>query len=488
MYYKLLKLIYLIIKYRLFFLIGFIPFLGWFKIFYNPNSIKQGKRLVKFIESLGPCFIKLGQLLSVRSDLIGEVYAKELSGLQEDVTSTKFSKIKKIIEKNFNSDIKIEHTNLVATGSVAEVYKLTIADIQSEVAVKILKPNIHKQFASDIRFLNKIFKIAQNNFKDAARLKLVKLIALLEKITAFELDLRFEAAAAEEMRDNFKDNDMLYIPKIYWDYSGKEILITEWINGVKVNNLEAIKSNQFDTQQIIYNLYLLFFTQVIKFGFFHGDMHPGNIIIMPNSQIAMVDFGIMGRLNNSVKNSVYEVWKAFLNQDYEAASKVHFSAGWVDAKYSQADFSLAVRAMIDPLFYKTKKNPFFISSLMEQLFEITKIFGMEIQNDLLLLQKNMFLLEGITQKLDNRINAWELAKNIINEQEFDLSLIDKAKHIYDETNNYIKQVVNFLEDNLTVKSNINNKSINLDRVGYNKFNYVIIIIMSVIILCLIWEI
>lgn len=486
-FFKIIKIFFLILRYRLFFLIGFIPYFGFCKYFFNPNSKKQAFRLRVFLERLGPSFIKLGQILSSRSDLVGETFCKELSALREDCKKSNSKYIEKTILQAFNykSNIKENLINLkpVAIGSVAEVYKLKLN--HNLVAIKVLKPNIRKHFNQNISFLKKVFTFAEKNIKQANKSKILKIIDLLEKISNFELDLRFEAAAASEVNDNFKEIDILFIPKVYWNFSSKDVLVTEWVNGYKIYNTEELQKNNVNTELILKKLAKTFFLQVIKFGFFHGDLHPGNIIVTKDQKIAMVDFGIMGRLSYLNRIYVGSVWKAFLNQDYKKAADVHFKANWVSNNYKKEDMALAIRAIMDPLLLSDNNNVS-IGSFMQQLFDITRIFGMEIQSELLLVQKNMLLLEGISRMLSKDTNIWRISKEILNSSDFKLTNTEKIKY----SKNYVQNILteNFTEALETFAyynqkgfaNKLNTKK--SERVAF--FSFTIILLLFIIILVL----
>lgn len=487
LFFKISKIFFLILRYRLFFLIGVIPYLGFLKYFFNPNSASQALRLRLFLEKLGPSFIKLGQILSVRSDLVGDIFCKELSFLREDCKKSNNKYIEKAILQAFSdtNHIKENLINItpIAIGSVAEVYKLYLSN--TPVAIKVLKPNIRRHFKQNIDLLRKIFIFAEKNIQQANKSKILKVIELLEKISNFELDLRFEAAAASEVADNFKEIDMLYIPKVYWKFSSKDVLVTEWVNGYKIYSTEELKKNNIKTDLILKHLAKIFFLQVIKYGFFHGDLHPGNIIITKDQKIAMVDFGIMGRLSYLNRIYVGNVWKSFLNQDYKQAASIHFKANWVSSNYKQEDMALAIRAIMDPLLLSGNKN-ISIASFMQQLFDITRIFGMEIQSELLLVQKNMLLLEGISRMLSKDTNIWLISKDILNTSDFKLTNTEKVKYSKNYFQNVVTENIKCALENFSYynqKSPSNNLKVT-KKERFSFFSFTIIILLFIIILIL----
>ncbi len=453
--FRILKLIYLFFRYNCFFLLGMInhPLFFIFKILYNPQSKSQAKRLKKFFENAGPLFIKLGQLLSTRVDILSKIFIQELQLLKDSNKSSSFNILKKLFYKNFNEDINNIFTNIspksVGSASIALVFKANLNN--SPVAIKIIKPKSISIIKNDLAILSVIFKILEFISYRAKTSKITKLIEHLKYQISFELDLRLESAAAEKMSENFKHNSHIYIPKIYWQYTNQHILTQEWINGIKIDDIQTLKDNNFNLLDITKRFSEIFFHQTLRDGFFHGDIHSGNIFVLPNGKIAFIDFGIIGKLNNKLKFYIKEVFLAFLNKNYDLASQIHFDAGWISKKYKVEDFSLACRSIVEKIF-NLPQEEVKLGELLQQLFSISSMFEMEIQEDLLILQKNLLYFENICKILSPKENIWVLCKNILNKnapstQNINSYLQYKTSNILDSVKNDILNVVSTYNKN-----------------------------------------
>jgi len=380
-----------------------------FNIFHLKKS--NGEKLCLAFSKMGPTFIKLGQFLSIRSDLIGTEIANDLIKLQDDLPAEKFAKIKKILEKEFKTDLKTTflefNEKAVSVASIAEVFKAKTHD-QKEVAVKILRPRISQRFKRDISFLFFIARIG-NCFKILKRLKLVEVVKTFEKTSLQELDLRYEAAAANQLAENLKYNSNIHIPKIFWDYSSEKIMVLEWIDGIKINQKDILLKQKHNLKTISENLLLCYFDMAYRDGFFHADLHPGNILIQSDGKVALLDFGIIGKLSRDDRIYVTKILDGFIRRDYDYIAKIHLDAGYIPAKTDIADFALASRAIGEPVFGLPFEQ-ISIAKLLELLFQITEHYGMETQPQLLLLQKTLLTIEGVVRDLDNKVNMWDLGK------------------------------------------------------------------------------
>lgn len=431
---------------------------------YNKNSKRQAKRFCKFLVSAGPVFIKLAQVLSTRVDLFSETYMIELKKLRDNVNPVSKKKIIKIIENDFKEKIEEIFLELsdypIASASIAQVHKAKLLD-GSIVIVKVIKPKTSKLFKQDIALLKLIFTILQNFSKRGKVSKPLKIVNHLEEVMKLELDLRFEGASIDEFKENFEGESILYIPKIYWNYMSENVLVEEFIDGISLNNIEEIKASGLDLDQITEKLTKIFFLQILRDGYFHGDMHQGNIFVLKTGQISLVDFGIMGRLSLSLRRYLFDLFLAFVNRDYKKASEIHFKAGWISNKYNVDDFALACRCIMAKLLDKPQKD-IKIGELLEQLFIISGNFEMEIQEDLLLLQKNLMYLENLGRVLSPNSNMWLLSKRIIteniNEKEiFKESMIDKYNILLEEAilikNNILNRNKLIQEQNEALRNN-----------------------------------
>ena len=371
-----------------------------------------GKKSVYFFLRLsGPTFIKLGQLLSSRSDLIGEDLAEVLSVFQDRLNPFKFSTAKKIIEVEFGKkpeELFVEFTETpVASASVAQVHKAKIKD-NSIVAVKILRPNIAKLMSRDIATLKLIAHIV-GLFSRYNKEKLTDIILLLEISAKRELDLMFEASAASSLKEKLQDVSGFYIPKIYWNLTTRKVLTMEWIDGIPFSDYQSIKASKFDKKKIAENLVISYFNQVYEHGFFHADMHPGNLFLMGNGDIGLIDFGIVGIIDKKTRIAVAQILINFLKRDYEKVAKIHIDNDFIPRDTDIADFALTCRIIGESMVDLSVKQ-ISLAKILFQLLKMTRKYNMVTKPELLLLQKTMMLVEGVGVSLDDNLNMWELAR------------------------------------------------------------------------------
>ena len=377
----------------------------------------SGEKLCQSLEDMGTTFIKLGQFLATRPDIIGEEIAKKLEKLQDRLPAFSKDKAKKILKKelgdNYFKNI-LFISEPVAAASIAQVHfaKIKIDNKEKELAIKILRPNIHYIFNEELDALMFLAYLIENIFKKTKRLKLVEVINLLKEITNVEMDLRFEAAAASELRENTINDKGIKVPKIYWNYTSKEILTLDKIEGISIREVDKLKNLNINLKTISENLIQSFLKQSVRDGFFHGDMHQGNLFVDKEGNIVPVDFGIMGRLDKNNKKYLAEILYGFIQRDYAKVAEMHFLAGLIPANTSKDDFAQALRSIGEPIFGQSIKN---ISggNLLGQLFEITEKFNMQTQTQLLLLQKTMVVVEGVARKLYPDTNIWEVSRPVL---------------------------------------------------------------------------
>ena len=378
---------------------------------------KPGEKLCIALQGMGTTFIKLGQFLATRPDIIGEEMANDLEKLQDKVPAFDLYEAKKIIkkeigEKQFNNIIEISEP--IAAASIAQVHiaKIKNENLEKEVAVKILRPDIETLFNEELDALMLFAYIIENTITKAKRLKLVEVVHLLREITNIEMDLRFEAAAANELYENTKLDIGFNVPKIYWNYTTKRILTLDKVEGVSIREQNKLKELGVDLKKLAENLIQHFLKQAVRDGFFHGDMHQGNLFVNDKGNIIPVDFGIMGRLNKNNRKFLAEILYGFIKRDYVKVAEVHFQAGLVPRDASKEEFAQALRSVGEPIFGQSIKD---ISggNLLAQLFEITEKFNMATQPPLLLLQKNMVVVEGVARKLYPETNIWEVSRPVL---------------------------------------------------------------------------
>jgi len=381
------------------------------------NNLNEGQRLCNSIQEMGTTFIKLGQFLSTRPDIIGNEIAKKLENLQDKLPPFSSYEAKKIMkeklgENNYNSLINISEP--VAAASIAQVHKAQLNDNGTikDIAIKILRPNIKKIFNEEIDALMLLAFIIEGTIKKTKRLKLVEVVFLLKEITNIELDLRFEAAAASEFLENTKNDVGFNVPKIFWNFTSENILTLEWINGISIREKEELEKRNIDTKTLASDVIQHFLRHAIRDGFFHADMHQGNLFINENGEIIPVDFGIMGRLNKLNKRYLAEILFGFVKRDYKKVAEVHLIAGLVPKNVSIDEFAQALRSIGEPIFGQSVKD---ISggNLLKQLFEITEKFNMQTQPQLLLLQKTMVVVEGVARQLNPETNIWVTSKPVL---------------------------------------------------------------------------
>ena len=383
------------------------------------NKKNEGEKLCAALQGMGTTFIKLGQFLATRPDIIGEAFSKDLEKLQDKVPAFDLYEAKKIIkkeigEKQFNNILEISEP--IAAASIAQVHiaKIKNENQQKQVAIKILRPNIEKLFNEELDALMLFAYIIENTISKAKRLKLVEVVHLLREITNIEMDLRFEAAAANELYENTLQDHGFNVPKIYWNYTTKKILTLDKVEGISIREYGKLKELGVDLKKLAENLIQHFLKQAVKDGFFHGDMHQGNLFVDNKGNIIPVDFGIMGRLDKSNRKFLAEILYGFIKRDYIKVAEVHFQAGLVPQNASKEEFAQALRSVGEPIFGQTIKD---ISggNLLAQLFEITEKFNMATQPSLLLLQKNMVVVEGVARKLFPETNIWEVSRPVLEE-------------------------------------------------------------------------
>lgn len=379
---------------------------------FTKSNLNFGQRLAGLFQSLGPIYIKFGQTLSTRPDLIGTEVADSLKYLQDKLPPFSYRIVKARIEERFGQKLSDLFNSFddtpVAAASIAQVHKAKLKSGEI-VAVKILRPNIAQKYEEDIAFLEYGAEVITRFLKKAKRLRPKEVMSVFRQSMNLELNLRSEAAAASRILDNFANDSSLHIPRIYWNLTHDDIITLEWIDGVSIYDREAIKKLGFDPKDIAAKIAVIFFNQAYRDGFFHADLHPGNILVCPNGKVALVDFGIIGILAEDDRLAIAEILYAFLKRDYKLVAEVHHRVGYIPKDTNLEYFAQSCRAVAEPIIGIAIKN-ISIGNLLAQLFKVTEEYGMETQPQLLLLQKTMVVMEGIGQSLDEDINMWLLAE------------------------------------------------------------------------------
>jgi ubiquinone biosynthesis protein len=379
------------------------------------SNLRPGQRLAVAFNELGPSFIKLGQLLSTRSDLLGEAVAADLASLQDRLPPFPGSEARALIEAEFGRSIGTLFTMFdeaaVAAASIAQVHFAQTSDGR-EVAVKVLRPGIAAAFARDLDLFRWLAAWLERLQPALRRLKPIEVVRTLSEIVRFEMDLRFEAAAASELAENFAGDPGFRVPQVDWQRTGRVVLTLEWISGVRIDDREAIIAAGHPIDALLAKAAGTFFNQVFRDGFFHADLHPGNMFVAEDGALVVVDFGIMGRLDRATRYYLADMLLGFLSGDYQRVAEVHFAAGYVPVEQSVAAFTQACRSIGEPILGRPLQE-ISIARLLAQLFGITEQFGMETQPQLLLLQKTIVLIEGVGRRLDPDVNIWTLARPLI---------------------------------------------------------------------------
>ena len=393
-----------------------------FLIYLNPYTWlrdKKQSRAVRIrlcIESLGPIFIKFGQLLATRRDLLDAELIDELENLLDRVPPFPVEQARSIVEKQLGQPIDKSFqsfdSTVLASASIAQVHGAVLHD-GSEVIVKIVRPRIDRVIRKDIALLMLLARLANRYWSEAKRIKPLQIVEEFEKTLLNELDLVREASNASELRRNFLDSDDLYVPEVYWDYCKSNMLVMERIEGIPVTDIKQLTQHNINLEKLSRKGVEVFFTQVYNHNFFHADMHPGNIFVSrenpENPKYIAVDFGIMGSLSTSDQRYLAENFVAFFNRDYRRVAELHVDSGWVDRDTRIDDFEAAIRAVSEPIFQRPIAEISFGQFLL-RLFETARDFNMEIQPQLLLLQKTFLHIEGLGRQLYPQLDLWDTAK------------------------------------------------------------------------------
>jgi len=381
----------------------------------------RGVRLRRALEELGPIFVKFGQSLSTRRDLLPRDIADELAKLQDEVPPFPSGEAIRLAEAAFGQSLDTvfatfdEHP--LAAASIAQVHSASLSD-GSEVVVKILRPGVEQQIRRDIAVLYALARLANRYWAEARRLRPLEVVAEYEKIIVDELDMLREAGNAAQLRRNFENSPLLYIPRVQWDYCRKSVLVTERISGVPIGDIDALRGGGIDMAKLAATGVEIFFTQVFRHNFFHADMHPGNIFVDTSNPASprymAVDFGIMGSLNPRDQQYLAENFLAFFNQDYQRVARLHINSGWVPEGTRIDELESAFRTVCEPIFNKPLKDISF-GQFLVRLFSAARRFDMQVQPQLILLQKTLLNVEGLGRQLYPDLDLWETAQPILEE-------------------------------------------------------------------------
>lgn len=380
------------------------------------RALPRAVRVHRALEDLGPIFIKLGQTLSTRRDLLPDDIADELAKLQDQVSPFDSQQARELIEEALGETVEQAFATFerepLASASIAQVHAATLKNGR-EVIVKVLRPDMEKIIRRDIGLMYHVARLAEKYWPDGRRLRPVEVVAEFEKTIFDELDLVREGANAAQLRRNFLDSELLYVPEIFWEHTRKNVLVMERIYGVQVSDIEALKRANVNMLTLAERGVEVFFTQIFRDNFFHADMHPGNIFIdvsdPQNPQYIAVDFGIVGSLTERDRRYLAENLVAFFHRDYAKVARLHVETGWVPPNTSVEDFEAAIRTVCEPIFEKPLAEISF-GMVLIRLFQTARRFDMQVQPQLVLLEKTMLHIEGLGRVLYPELDLWKTAK------------------------------------------------------------------------------
>lgn len=367
------------------------------------------------LTALGPAYIKFGQILSTRPDVVGDELAMQLRVLQDKLPPFETNIAKRMVSEELGmavDDIFTDFSPPVAAASIAQVHKAKLAETGEEVAVKVLRPGIEKAFRKDIDAFYFAARMIEVLSPSTRRLRPMDVITHFEGVVMGELDLRLETSGAAEFASNTKDDEGFQVPAVHWFLSGKQVMTLGWAEGIPASDAVAIDAaghNRLELGQRVLKLFLL---HALRDGYFHADMHHGNLKIAENGDIIALDFGIMGRLDEYTRRVYAEILFGFIRKDYRRVAEVHFEAGYVPADKDIDEFARALRAVGEPIFGMDATR-ISMARLLTYLFEVTEQFGMETRTELILLQRTMVVVEGVARSLNPHINIWDVAHPIV---------------------------------------------------------------------------
>jgi ubiquinone biosynthesis protein len=383
----------------------------------RPTSAGNATRLSAALRELGPTYVKLGQFLATRPDVVGMTTARDLESLQDKMPPFPQAEAEATIMKAFDKPMSEVFTSLgppVAAASIAQVHRAHIATESgsSVVAVKVLRPGVERQLKADLEAFYFVARNAEAISAEARRLRLIEVVDTLARSVTIEMDLRLEAAALSEMADNTKDDEDFRVPFVDWERTARDVLTLEWITGTPLSDRAALAAKGFDLKDLARAVLQSFLRHAMRDGFFHADYHPGNLFVDDDGRLVAVDFGIMGRLGAKERRFLAEILYGFITRDYRRTAEVHFEAGYVPRQHSVDDFAQAIRAIGEPI-HNRKAEDISMAKLLTLLFEVTGLFDMRTRPELLLLQKTMVVAEGVARSLDPQLDMWKTAEPVV---------------------------------------------------------------------------
>jgi ubiquinone biosynthesis protein len=393
------------------------PVLRLARLIERPAGAGAAVRLSAALTRLGPSYVKLGQFLATRPDVVGPAIARDLESLQDKMAPFPQSEAEAAVAAALGrpvSEVFAAFGPAVAAASIAQVHRAEIASARKPVAVKVLRPGIERRFRTDLDTLTFAARNAERHDAEARRLRLVAAVDTLRRSVAIEMDFRLEAAAISEMAENTRDDAEFRVPAVDWDLTAKDVLTLEWIDATPLSDRAALEAKGFDLPRLARALMQSFLRHALRDGFFHADMHPGNFFVDDDGRLIAVDFGIMGRLGPKERRFLAEILYGFITRNYRRTAEVHFEAGYVPPHHSVEAFAQAIRAIGEPIHSRTAEQ-ISMAKLLTLLFEVTGLFDMRTRPELLLLQKTMVVVEGVARSLDPRLDMWTVAEPVVRE-------------------------------------------------------------------------
>jgi ubiquinone biosynthesis protein len=385
----------------------------------RPTAKDGRSRLAAALGKLGPTYVKLGQFLATRPDVVGNAIALDLESLQDKMSPFPQAEAEAVVIAAFGKPVGEIYASFgpsVAAASIAQVHRAEVENdgARKPVAVKILRPGIERRFKVDLDAFFYAARKAEAMSPEMQRLRPIEAVATLARSVSLEMDFRLEAAALSEMAENTREDPDFRVPTIDWDRTAREVLTLEWIDGTPLNDRAALEAKGYDLPALGRNVIQSFLRHALRDGFFHADMHPGNLFVDNEGRLVAVDFGIMGRLGPKERRFLAEILFGFITRDYHRTAQVHFDAGYVPPHHSVEAFAQAIRAIGEPIHNRTAED-ISMAKLLTLLFEVTGLFDMRTRPELLLLQKTMVVVEGVARSLDPKLDMWTTADPVVRE-------------------------------------------------------------------------
>src|SRR5271169_4648044 len=379
----------------------------------------DSNRLSTALTALGPSYVKLGQFLATRPDVVGPVLARDLESLQDKMAPFPQAEAEAAVAAAFDRklpDLFVRFGPPVAAASIAQVHRAEIdtANGRRAVAVKVLRPGVERRFQADLAAFRFVARSAEAFSAEARRLRLIEVVDTLARSVAIEMDFRLEAAALSEMAENTREDIDFRVPTVDWTLTARNVLTLEWIDGTPLNDRAALLAKGFDLAALGRAVIQSFLRHALRDGFFHADMHPGNLFVDADGRLVAVDFGIMGRLGPKERRFLAEILLGFITRDYHHTAQIHFDADYVPRTHSVESFAQAIRAIGEPIHNRTAED-ISMAKLLMLLFEVTGLFDMRTRPELLLLQKTMVVVEGVARTLDPKLDMWSVADPVVRE-------------------------------------------------------------------------